>query len=169
MRLAYGIVSTNESSQRNALRSRERRIPGGTVLHRANRLAACIDVFTRCLMAHELFSGHGVLPVRQSLEVLLPHFTMQAPLLGEFAVPLAAYPVALGVVVLLGVRELLFVIGLRLAGTQRFGNGQHDSLEVRFLSGGDAFGVLRLARTDLLRRHSARLRRALPDFDHTAV
>src|SRR5260370_34500794 len=68
---------------------------------------------------------------------------------------------------LLRVREFLFVIGLRLAGTQRFGNGQHGSLEVRFLSGGDAFGVLRVSRTNLLRRHDARLRRALPDFDHT--
>src|SRR5580704_11474053 len=107
-----------------------------------------------------------MLPVREPLKVFLFHFASESPLLREFAVPLAANSVALGVIVLLSVRELLFVIGLGLAGTQRFGNGQHDSLEVRLLPGRDATGVLRFARTDLLRRHSARLRRALLDFDH---
>ena len=57
MCVAYGFVSTHESSQRDALRSRERRVPGGTVLHGANRLTSCIDVFARCLMANELFFG----------------------------------------------------------------------------------------------------------------
>ena len=33
------------------------RVPGGTVLHCANRLTTCIDVFARGLMAHELFFG----------------------------------------------------------------------------------------------------------------
>src|SRR5258708_7941460 len=98
--------------------------------------------------------------------MLFPHFTLQTPFFGELAVPLAAYAISLGVVVLLRVCKLLFVIGLRLAGTQRFGDGQHGSLEVRFLPGGDAFGVLRFARTDLLRCHSARLGRAPLDFDH---
>src|SRR5580698_4347524 len=107
-----------------------------------------------------------MLPVREPLKVFLLHFASESPLLRESAVPFSAYPVTFGVVILLRVRELLFVIGLRLAGTERFGDGQHDSLEVGFLSGGDAFGVLRLSRTDPLRRHSARLKRALPDFDH---
>src|SRR5271165_3070068 len=57
MRPLYAIVSTHESGQRNALRSRERCIPGGTVLHGANRLTSCIDVFARCLMANELLLG----------------------------------------------------------------------------------------------------------------
>src|SRR5580658_4262631 len=107
-----------------------------------------------------------MLTVRQTLKVFLLHFTMQPPLLREFAVPLATNSVALGVIVLLSVRELLFVIGLRLAGTQRFGNGQHDSLEVRFLSGRDATGVLRLARRELLRGRSSRLRRPFADIQH---
>ena len=36
MSLAYGFVSTHESSQRNTLGGRERRVPSGTVLHGAN-------------------------------------------------------------------------------------------------------------------------------------
>src|ERR1700735_788416 len=106
-----------------------------------------------------------MLTVRQPLKVFLLHFASESPLLRQPAVPLAAYSIALGVVVLLGVRELLFVIGLGLAGTQRFGNGQHDSLEVRFLPGRDATGVLRLARRELLRQ-SAGLWGAFFDFDH---
>src|SRR5271155_4416587 len=143
MRPSYAIVSTHESGQRNALGSRERRVPGGTVFHSANRLTSCIHVFARCLMANELLFGQGMLTVRQPLKVFLLHFASESPFLRESAVPLAPNAVSLGVVVLLGVRELLFVIGLRLAGTQRFGNGQHDSLEVRFLPGRDATGVLR--------------------------
>src|SRR5580698_3130184 len=166
MRPSYAIVSTDKSSQRDALRSRERRVPGGTMLHGANRLTSCIDVFARCLMANELLFGQGMLTVRQPLKVFLLHFTMQPPLLREPAVPLAAYSVALGVVVLLRVCKLLFVIRLRLAGTQRFGNGQHDSLEVGFLPGRDATGVLRLARRQLLRGRSFRLRRPFADIHH---
>src|SRR5208282_2813432 len=54
MCLAHGFISTHESSQRNALGSRERRVPGGTVLHWANHLTSRVDVFARCLMANEL-------------------------------------------------------------------------------------------------------------------
>src|SRR6202051_3064212 len=165
MRLAYTIVSANEGSQRHALRRGERCIPACAVFHRAHRLAASINVLTRGLVAHKLFARHRVLPVSKSLKVLFTHFTLQTPFCGELAVPLAAYTFSLGVVVLLSVRELLFVIGLGLAGTQRFGNGQHDSLEVRFLPGRDATGVLRLARRELLRQ-SAGLCGAFFDFDH---
>jgi hypothetical protein len=76
MSLAHGFVSTYESSQGNALRSRERRVPGGTVLHCANRLTSRIDVFTRCLMADKLLFGQGMLAVRQPLKVFLLNFTM---------------------------------------------------------------------------------------------
>src|SRR5271166_4594593 len=57
MCVAHGFVSTHESSQRDALRSRERRVPCGTMLHGANSLTSGIDVFTRCLMANELLFG----------------------------------------------------------------------------------------------------------------
>src|SRR5271166_983610 len=73
MCVANGFVSTHESSQRDALRSRERRVPGGTVLHGANRLTSCIDVFSRCLIANELLFGQRMLTVRQTLKVFLLH------------------------------------------------------------------------------------------------
>src|SRR5205809_1122290 len=79
-------------------------------------------------MAHELFFGYGMLPVREMLEVLLLHFTVKAPLVRQFAVPFTMYSIALGVVILLGVRELLFVIRLRLGRTNRLGDGQHRLL-----------------------------------------
>src|SRR5580700_2313293 len=107
-----------------------------------------------------------MLPVREPLKVFLFHFASESPLLRESAVPFSPYPVTFGVVILLSVRELLFVIGLGLAGTQRFGNGQHDSLEVRFLSGRDATGVLRFARRELLRGRSFRLRRPFANIHH---
>src|SRR5579859_4853739 len=52
MSLAHGLVSAHESSQRNTLRSRERRVPPGAVLHRADRLASLSDVFTCGLVPH---------------------------------------------------------------------------------------------------------------------
>src|SRR5579863_6475520 len=166
MRLAYSVVSAHEGSQRHALRRGERCIPCCTVFHRAHLLAASINVLTRGLVAHKLFARQRVLPVSKSPKVLFTHFPLQTPFCRELAVPLAANAVSLGVVVLLGVRELLFVIGLGLAGTQRFGNGQHDSLEVRFLPSRDATGVLRLARRELLSGRSFRLRRPFADIHH---
>src|SRR5580698_10172836 len=159
MRLAYTIVSAHEGGQRHALRRGERCIPGCAVFHRAHRLAASINVLTLGLMAHKLFARQRMLPVSKSPEVLFTHFTLQTPFCGELAVPLAANAVSLGVVVLLGIRELLFVIGLGLAGSQGFGNGQYDSLEVLFLPGRDTTVVLRLARRELLSGRSFRLRR----------
>jgi len=69
-----------------------------------------------------------VLPIGQTLEVLLPHFVGKTPFLCHSAMPFAAYPIALGVVVLLSIGEFFLVICLRLAGAQRLGNGEHNSL-----------------------------------------
>src|SRR5216683_4251733 len=70
MRLAYSISSANESAQGHAFRRGERCIPACAVFHRAHRLAASINVFTRGLVAHELFARDRVLPVCQSPKVL---------------------------------------------------------------------------------------------------
>src|SRR5436309_11245435 len=69
-----------------------------------------------------------MLPIGETLKVLLLHLAPKTPFLCEFAVPFASYAVTPGVVVLLGVGELFLVICLGLAGAQRFGNGEHDSL-----------------------------------------
>src|SRR6266852_1091375 len=51
MCLADLVVSANKSGQRNTLRRAESSIPRCTVFHRAHRLAASINVFTRGLVA----------------------------------------------------------------------------------------------------------------------
>ena len=56
-------------------------------------------------MPYELLTRYRVLPIGQTLEVLLPHFAGKTPFLCESAVPFAAYPIALGVVVFLGIGE----------------------------------------------------------------
>src|SRR5690242_7515827 len=68
-----------------------------------------------------------MLPVGEALEVLLLHFPAESPLLGQSAMPFAAYAVALGVVILLGVGEFFLVICLGLAGAERFGDREHNS------------------------------------------
>ena len=55
-----------------------------------------------------------MLALGEPRELLLLHFALQAPSLRKLALPLAAHTFAFGVVVLLGVGELLFVVRLRL-------------------------------------------------------
>ena len=57
--------------------------------------------------------------------MILADLSFEAPLLRKPSMPLAAYLVALRVIVFAGVAELFRVIRLRLARTQRFGDGQH--------------------------------------------
>jgi len=60
--------------------------------------------------------------------VVLTNVALQSPLLGQLAVPFAAYPVAFGVVILLRVAEFLAMISAGLACTERLGNGKHVRL-----------------------------------------
>src|SRR5580693_8672554 len=126
--LADGLVATHEGGQRHALRRRESCVPSRPVLHRADCFSASVNVFARSLMPYELLIRYRVLPIGQTLEVLFPHFAGKTPFLCQSAMPLAAYPITLGVVVLLGIGEFFLVIGLRLASTERLGNGKHNSL-----------------------------------------
>src|SRR5580700_10855655 len=117
-------------------------------------------------MPYELLTRYRVLPIGQTLEVLLPHFAGNTPFLCQSAMPFAAYPITLGVVVLLSVGEFFLVIGLRLSGAQRLGNGEHNSLvEVQSLPSSNAFRVfsqpLRIA---LLARRNCTWLRCTP-FD----
>jgi hypothetical protein len=62
-------------------------------------------------MAYELLTRYWVLPIGQTLEVLLSHFAVKTPFLCQSAMPFAAYPIALGAVVLLRIGEFSLVIG----------------------------------------------------------
>src|ERR1700694_3631 len=75
----------------------------------------------------KLSAAEWMLTIRQARKVFILYFTDKTPLCGQFAVPLAANVVALGVVIVLRVGKLLAVIAARLTGTERLGNGQHGS------------------------------------------
>src|SRR5579863_6488911 len=87
-----------------------------------------------------------MLPIGETLKVLLLHLAPKSPFLCEFAAPFAAYALTLGVVVLLSVGELFLVICMSLAGTQRFGDGEHNSLTRSTVPGRRQFpsGFLRI-------------------------
>src|ERR1019366_3383029 len=119
------FVSANQSRQRNTLGSAERGVPSRPVFHRANGIALTVHILIRCPLPNEWSSGKRMLPIGESCEVLLLHLALQAPLGGEPAMPLATDFLALGVVIVLGVREFPLVVGMRLSGTERLGNGQH--------------------------------------------
>ena len=95
------------------------------MLHRTHHLAALVLVLTRRLMPHKLLAGRWMLAFREPRELLLLHFARQAPSLRKLALPLAAHTLALGVVVLLGVGELLFVVRLSLPRADRFRERHH--------------------------------------------
>ena len=60
-----------------------------------------------------------MLAIGETLKVLLLHFAPETPFVRKFAVPFAAYAVAFGVVVVLGIGEFFLVIGPSLAGKGR--------------------------------------------------
>ena len=95
------------------------------MLHRSDRYAALIDVLPCRLVADQLLVRNRVLSVGQARELLPLHFTVQAPLIGEHTVPLAAYCAVLRVIICLPVGEFLSVVGLSLRCTQWFRNSQH--------------------------------------------
>ena len=125
MGFLHPFIAAHERRQRYAFRCREGRIPASAVLHRLDRIALLVHIFPRRLVANQLLSGNRMLAVAEPSKLFLLHSTTQPPFLGQFPMPLAVYPVAFAVVVLLRVAELLLMIGTGLTCTERLGNGQH--------------------------------------------
>ena len=125
MGFTYPLVSANQGRQRDTLGRAERRVPTSPVFHRANGIALTVHVLIRCPLPNEGFPSERMLPVGESCEVVLLHFAFQAPLCRHPAVPFASDLLALGVVVVLGVREFPLVVGMRLSGAERLGDRQH--------------------------------------------
>src|SRR5271157_887577 len=128
MGFLYPFISAHERSQRDALRCGERRIPPSAVLHRLDRTALLVHIFPRRLITNQLLASNRVLAIAEPSKVLLLHRAVQPPFLGQFSVPLAAYPLAFAVVILLCVAELLLMVRTSLTCTERFGNSQHVPL-----------------------------------------
>src|SRR5579859_460669 len=115
------------------------------MFHRLYLFSALVHVFPRRLVTNKLLTCDRVLAFRETVEVLLAHFALEAPLLGEPSVPLAEYLIALRIVVVARVRELFGVIRLRLTRAQGIRYGQHglayskkysclDSVRIRWWS-----------------------------------
>jgi len=66
-----------------------------------------------------------MLAIAEPPKVFFLDATMQPPFLGQFSVPLSAYPFSFAVVVLLCVAELLLMISTGLTCTERLGNSKH--------------------------------------------
>ena len=120
MSVPYPIISADKRGERDGFRSREGRIPAGSVLHRRDHLTGDVLVLLDDPVAYQLVAVARVLPLAQPAELLGPYRAAESIGLGQLAVPLTLDCVGLLPVVLLGRSEFLLVIGLRLAGAERF-------------------------------------------------
>jgi hypothetical protein len=82
--------------------------------------SVCGRVLLGLAMLDQLLGGMRVLAFTETGEVLGVNGSGKAVFLGQLPLPLSENGVALLPVVLFGRRELFSVIGLRLAGTDRF-------------------------------------------------
>jgi hypothetical protein len=64
------------------------------VLHRADCFSASVNVFARGLMPYKLLTRYRVLPIGQTLEVLLPHFPGKTPFLCQLVAAITAAEIA---------------------------------------------------------------------------
>src|SRR5208337_3111083 len=97
------------------------------MFHRVDGLTLTVQVLIAWSVANEVGRGNRVLSVGKPREVFFLYLAFQSPLFCQLAVPLASNSLAFGVVIVLGVGKLPLVIGVRLTGAERFGDGQHSS------------------------------------------
>src|SRR5579862_971412 len=93
----YALVSTNQRRQRHALRSRNREIPGGTVVGGVPPFTASAR---RRLDANQLVARDGMLPLGQPGELYLIDRTLETPRGRQAAMPCAQNLLSLAVIVL---------------------------------------------------------------------
>ncbi len=122
MSLPDSLIASDQGSDRNTLGRAEGSIPTGSVAGSGDGLALTVLVLTWGSMPHQLFTGLGMLSLGQAIELTRLDLALQTPGFGEFALPLTAHSARLGVVVLVGVRKLLLVIGVSLSAAQRLGD-----------------------------------------------
>ena len=96
-----------------------------------HRLSGIGGVLRNGAMADQLLACYGMLAFGESGEMLGVDGTREPEGLGKLALPLAKGDVPLLPVVLLRRSELLGVVGLGLAGVQRFGDREHRLLDLR--------------------------------------
>src|ERR1700677_3826445 len=94
-------------------------------LHRGS-LSGC--VLLAVAMPNQLLAGERILALTKSCEVLRVDTSSEAVLFGHPTLPFSENGVALLPIILFGGHELFGVISLRLAGTERFGDGEHGAV-----------------------------------------
>ncbi len=125
MRFPDPVIAADERGERNRLRGRKGRIPACPVLDGFDRLAVSVLVLEGGAGADHRLLCHWMQPFRETLKFERRDRARETESRGELAVPLALYRIALPVVALCFGGEVQLVIGLRLAGAERFGKGQH--------------------------------------------
>src|SRR5271163_4891722 len=125
MGFPHPIVAAHESGKRYRLRRRECGVPPGAMLGAGHLSAKFSFIGSRNLMPYELLFGVRMLAFTQSRKVFGTNATLQPPLLGESALPLTVTLLIAAPVILFLRGELAHMVGLRLAGGQRFRDREH--------------------------------------------
>jgi hypothetical protein len=84
---AHTFLTAPKGGERNAFRWAKGSVPASAVLHRFHRVAVFVLLLERLPVPDELLTVLRVLVVGKAVELLLAHFVLQAPLLGEPPVP----------------------------------------------------------------------------------
>ena len=96
------------------------------MLDRSHGLAVFALIFLNFVMADQSLAGLRILAFRKAAEILRTDGAGQAKLGSKLAMPLTFNLTALFPIILFGRGELFSVVCLRLVGTQRFRDGQHN-------------------------------------------
>ena len=120
VRFANSLVGPYKGSDRHTFRCTERGVPAGPMFGRLDISPVCILVFGCHVVLDKLLARDRVLPLGETIKLLPRNISCEPPLGGELPVPLPVHAPRLGVVVLLGIRELLLMVGVGLARGERF-------------------------------------------------
>ena len=117
MRLPHAVIAAHKRGERYRLRRGERRIPSGAMFHAGHLLAVFVlRRFAKPDAGRAALPCLGMLAFAQSREVLSANCTVQAPLLGELALPFAMSLLIAAPVVLLLRSKLPRMVRPCLAG-----------------------------------------------------
>jgi hypothetical protein len=121
----HPIVPADQRGQRHRLGRGEGCVPTGAVFHAGDGLPVLILILVGGAMLDKLLTRRWMLPLAEPGKLLGSYASGEAESLGQPALPLPRDGLFLTPIVLLFGRELLGVVGLRLACRERTGDGQH--------------------------------------------
>src|SRR5271166_5068872 len=126
MRLPRPIIAAYKRGERYRLRRGKCRVPSGSVLHTRDFFAELAFVGFGRLMTHELRLSLRVLAFAQPRKMFGADCAVQAPLLGEPALPLAVALLVAAPIVLRLRGKLPRMVSTRLTGGQRLRDRKHE-------------------------------------------